>query len=467
MSRIVVCALLAVMLAPPLSAVAQTRVKVAKNKYTPAQDLQLGRQAAAEIEKKIRINNDPEATNYVRDVGRRLVEAIPPEYQHSEFQYTFKVVDDASINAFALPGGPMYVNTGMIVAAKEEGEMAGVMAHEISHVALRHGTAQATKADNPLLQLGTLGGAIAGAVIGGPLGGVVAQGTQTGLGAFLLKYSREFETEADVLGSQILARAGYDPNDLANMFRTIEQQSGSGGAPEWLSSHPNPSNRYQRISQEARLTPVESPIRETPEFTRVRARLHDRPASAGRGGPVRGDNPPPEDRDPGAGGAAGRVEPPSARYRTAGSGNLFQVSVPENWRELRGDNSLWYAPEGGYGQAQGRQVFTHGVNFGAARAQGRDLREATDQFLRSLAQGNPGLRQAGGYQRSTLDRREALAVPLSHVNDATGEPEIVYVWTTLVGNGGLFYAVAVVPQGEARSYQGVFQNIIRSLRLAQ
>src|SRR5262249_356179 len=183
-------------------------------------------------------------------VGGNLAAAIPPEFQHSEFHYTFSVVNASDINAFALPGGPMFVNRGMIEASRSEGEMAGVMAHEISHVALRHGTAQITKSQGFGVQLGAIGGAILGAVIGGNVGDVVAQGTQLGLGAYVLKYSREYETQADVIGAQILARAGYDPMDLARMFETIEKQGGSRG-PEWLSSHPNPGNREQRISQEA------------------------------------------------------------------------------------------------------------------------------------------------------------------------------------------------------------------------
>src|SRR5205823_1711152 len=204
---------------------------------------------------------DPTVTEYVNTVGFRLVDAIPPEYQHREFRYTFRVVNQKEINAFALPGGPMYVNRGMIEAAKNEGEMAGVMAHELSHVALRHGTAQATKAQKYSILGGV--GAIAGAVIGGGLGNVIGQGSQTAVGVYFLRFSREYETQADILGSQIMARAGYDPLDLANMFRTIQQQGGSGG-PQFLSDHPNPANRYQRIQQEAQLIGyVRNPIKNT------------------------------------------------------------------------------------------------------------------------------------------------------------------------------------------------------------
>ena len=168
----------------------------------------------------------------------------------------------------------MFVNRGMIEAAHSEGEMAGVMAHEISHVALRHGTAQATKSQGLGVQLGAIGGAILGAIIGGDVGGVVAQGTQLGLGAYLLKFSREYETQADVLGAQIMARAGYDPRDLARMFETIEKQGGNSG-PEWLSSHPNPGNREQRIAEEAGKLKVANGGRrsQSAEFSQIQASL--------------------------------------------------------------------------------------------------------------------------------------------------------------------------------------------------
>ena len=131
----------------PLSALAQgTRIVAPKNGYKIQDDVQAGQQAAREAEQQLPILNDNEVNNYLERVGQRLVSAIPQEFQHPEFRYFFKVVNARDINAFALPGGPMYINRGMIEAARTEGEMAGVMAHELSHVALRHGTAQATKA---------------------------------------------------------------------------------------------------------------------------------------------------------------------------------------------------------------------------------------------------------------------------------------------------------------------------------
>src|SRR5262247_3378159 len=170
---------------------AQTRVVAPDNKYPVSDDVQLGRQAAAEARQQFPIMRDDLVSSYVENIGRRLVAAIPPDLQHREFQYTFDVVNVREINAFALPGGPMFVNRGMIEAAKTEGEVAGVMAHEISHVVLRHGTAQASKATK--YQVGSVAGAIFGAIVGGTAGKVISEGTQFGLGAAFLRFGRDFE----------------------------------------------------------------------------------------------------------------------------------------------------------------------------------------------------------------------------------------------------------------------------------
>ncbi len=195
---------------------------------------------------------------------------IPAEFQHNEFRYTFDVVNLREINAFALPGGPMYAHRGMIEKAGTEAEVAGVLAHEISHVALRHGTAQASKAGK--YQMGQVGAAILGAIIGGRAGEAVSTVGQFGFGAAFLRYSREYEKAADILGAQIMARSGYDPRAMATMFQRIEKESG-GRAPEWLSNHPNPGNRAAYITQEARSLRVENPISDTRDFQTVQARL--------------------------------------------------------------------------------------------------------------------------------------------------------------------------------------------------
>src|SRR6266850_2916163 len=234
----------ALMLTAALSTVyAQTRIVAPPNKYAPADDVKLGQEAAAQVQKEMPMLNDPAVDEYIAGIGQRLVAAIPPEQRHPEFRYTFKVVNQKEINAFALPGGPMFLNRGMIEAAHNEGEVAGVMAHEMSHVTLRHGTAQATKGEK--FQIGAIAGQVLGAIVGGTAGSIIANGSNIGLSTYFMKFSREYETQADVNGTQIMARAGYDPRHMAEFFKVLETQG--GGGPEFLSDHPNPGNRYQYI----------------------------------------------------------------------------------------------------------------------------------------------------------------------------------------------------------------------------
>ncbi|HKS28370.1 MAG TPA: M48 family metallopeptidase [Pyrinomonadaceae bacterium] len=452
-----------VILAVPYAAVAQTQIRLHSNRYSTADDVKVGQQVAAEVEQQMPVLRDSQSTAYVEEVGRRLVNAIPSQFQHPEFRYYFRIVNASDINAFALPGGPMYLNRGMIEAARTEGEMAGVMAHELAHVALRHGTAQATKAQKYSILAGVAG--IAGAILGGP---AVGQIGQAAVGAYFLKFSREYETEADILGAQIMARAGYDPRDLANMFRTIQSQGGSSG-PEFLSSHPNPANRYERINQEAAMLRVQQPpIQNDMEFRQIQARLRGNGraptmaeiARSGQRYPTSGGGNYPE-----GGRVSNRVEYPSSSYRTYTQGNLFRVSVPSNWRELSaGSNSIWYAPDGAYGDVQNTSVFTHGVNLGVTRTSSRYLQQATDEFIRSMMQGSD-MRQQSGYQRGTIDGRNALAITLTNVNEATGRQEIVTVYTTMLQSGDLFYVISVAPRDEYNNYQRTFQNVLGSIRL--
>ncbi|MCA1626647.1 MAG: M48 family metallopeptidase [Acidobacteria bacterium] len=455
--------------AMPLTALAQTDIKAPSNKYSVSDDVKLGRDAAQQVEQQLPILRDGVVDDYVERVGRRLVAAIPPEFQHSQFRYSFDVVNTRDINAFALPGGPMFINRGMIEAARSEGEMAGVMAHEISHVALRHATAQATETQK--FQIGSVLGQIAGAVIGGGIGQIIGAGSQIGFGIGALKYSRKYETQADILGAQIMARAGYDPRDLANMFRTIERQSGGGrGGPEWLSSHPNPGNRYERINQEAAQLRVNSnnATQDTRAFQQVQARLRSmgRAPSMEEAARSGGQNPSDnrgDERYP----SGGQVAYPSTRYRTYSSGDFFRVSVPDNWRELGGGSSITYAPEGAYGQlSNGQSVFTHGVMVGVAGGQGGDLRQSTDAYINQLLRGNPYLRaQSRGYQRASINGRAALSATFAGRAPSTGQTEVVNIVTTQLRDGNLFYMAAVAPQNDYRNYQSAFNNILRSIQL--
>ena len=441
---------------------AQTKITPPSNNYTPAQDVELGQKAAAEARQQLPIMRDDAVSSYLEDVGHKLVGAIPGDLRHPEFKYTFEPVNVKEINAFALPGGPMFINRGMIEAAHTEGEVAGVMAHELSHVLLRHGTAQASKAAK--YEIGQVAGAVLGAIIGGGWGQVISQGTQFGLGTAFLRFSREYERQADIEGAQLMAHAGYDPRDMANMFKTIEKQGGAGG-PQWLSDHPNPGDRSAYISQEAQALRVENPVRDTRGFQQVQAHLKQlSPAptteqatktGAGRTTGTSGR----DTRTP-----TGRVEPPSSSFQTYTEGNAFRVSVPSNWRELPGNSAVTFAPEGGYGEANGQSMFTHGVEIGSARNETHDLQTSTKELLDSLAQGNPSLRKQSNASRVSVGGRQGLRTMLTNTN-SSGQPESIAVFTTQLRDGNLFYAVAVAPQDVFPSYRGIFDRIVSSIQL--
>jgi hypothetical protein len=451
----------------PLATFAQTKIVYHSNKYNPTEDVKLGRQAGAEAEQQFPLLRDAEVSAYVERVGQRLVASIPPEFQHPEFRYYFKVINARDINAFALPGGPMYVNRGMIEAARNEGEMAGVMAHELSHVALRHGTAQATKAQKYALGAGVAG--ILGTILGGPGLGQVAQAP---FALSFLRFSREYETEADLLGARIMADAGYDPRDLANMFRTIEAQGGGGGG-GFLSDHPSPANRYARINQEAQYLRVNNVARDNREFLAVKERLRGYPraqsmaeiAQSGRRSSNQGNDDPNGDRSGYPNTPTGRVDNPSSRYRSYSALGVIRVSVPDNWQQISEQGSVWFTPNGGYGSSNGRAVFTHGLNIGIAQTTSRNLQQATNEFLNSLQQGNGNLRARSGYQRTYVNGRNGLSISLTNTNEATGRAEVVNVVTTLLRNGELLYIITVSPESDYNNYQSTFQNILRSVQL--
>jgi beta-barrel assembly-enhancing protease len=442
--------------------IAQTRVSPPKNRYSAAEDVQLGRQAAAQAEQQLPVLRDEALTSYVADIGRRLAGAIPAELKHPEFQYSFKVVNVREINAFALPGGPMYVNRGMIEAAKNEGEVAGVMAHELSHVALRHGTAQASKATK--YEVGAIAGQVLGAIIGGNVGSIVAQGSQFGLGAAFLRFGREYERQADIEGAQIMARAGYDPRDMANMFKTIQAQGGGAGLPEWLSDHPDPGNRYEYISREAQTLAVNSPVRDTRGFEDAHARLERMPPAPTTAEAARSA----ENRPRGTTGTVtglGRVQPPSTRFVRYRAGTSFQINVPDNWRQLPGSQSVTFAPEGAYVASGRSSVFTHGIEVGEAPAGGRDLQAATDALLDSLGSANPKMNRASEYRSVAVGDARGLRVDLTNRSDATGQSERIALHTALLRDGHLFYAVAVAPRDDFEDYEPTFAKAIASLRL--
>ena len=200
----------------PGASAQRTQLKPGWNKFSPQDDISLGKRAATDAGKQLALCNAPKVDAYLTQLGTRLVQKLPTG--GVQYPFEFHCVNDKAINAFALPGGYVFINRGAIEAADNEAQLAGVMAHELSHVALRHGTNQATKA-----MLAQTGLGIFGAVFGDTTGGALL----TELGSFtaggvLLRYSRTAESQADVMGTQVLYDAGYDPRALAQFFEKLE-----------------------------------------------------------------------------------------------------------------------------------------------------------------------------------------------------------------------------------------------------
>ena len=370
----------------------------------------------------------------------------------------------------------MFLHRGMIEAAKTEGEVAGVMAHEISHVALRHGTAQATKAQK--FQIGAIAGQILGAIVGGAAGSVIAQGSQFGLGAYFLKYGREYEREADLLGAQIMARAGYDPRRMADMFRTIEQaeQAGRAGVAE---QPPQPGESLRgdpagsRDAAHRRLRAVAGGVpASSPGLARHVARLHggaDRARQSAAAGacpaasrrqrrddaPVRAPATSASRRRPASISASPSATSCGCRCRRTGArcSGEQQRDVCARRRDYRGNN--------------GSTGFTHGLQIGVIPNESHSHQEATEELIDSLMQGNPQIRrQNNGYVRENIGGRNALTTTLRNVSEVTGGAEIVTVTTVPLRDGSLLYLIAVVPQEESGEYSAAFRRVKQTVELS-
>ncbi|HET7099955.1 MAG TPA: M48 family metallopeptidase, partial [Terriglobia bacterium] len=231
----------------------------------------LGLKVAGEVYQQMPVLPDSDrVTRYVQQIGKRLQRVIPKQY---DWPYQFHVVQQKEINAFALPGGPIFVNLGTIDSAANEAQLAGVLAHEMAHVYMQHSIKQMQKNQVPNAIAGL--GQILGQMIGGVGGAVASIGGQLGGGMLSMKYSRSDEAQADAVGAIIMYKAGYDPRQMAVFFETLEKQGGSGG-PQFLSSHPDPGNRYEAVSREVRNWPPKHFSTDSPEFTQIRQQARSR-----------------------------------------------------------------------------------------------------------------------------------------------------------------------------------------------
>lgn len=263
MKRITVSAIVVTFMAAVLWAQGPTQFHPGFNLFSKEQDVQLGQENAAQVRKQLTVIKDPILTDYVTQVGKRLMSAR--EAQESGFPFTFEVVADPSINAFALPGGPMFINTGLLKAVDNEAQLAGVMGHEMSHVILRHGTNQASK--SKFIELPAV---LASQMAGESMIGKLAQaGIGLGANSVLLKFSRSAESQADLMGSHLMAESGYDPMEMARFFEKLNAQGG-GRTIQFLSDHPNPDNREKAIEEEVHRLPQQNYGYQSGAFQRMK-----------------------------------------------------------------------------------------------------------------------------------------------------------------------------------------------------
>lgn len=481
MTRPLLALVVALSLAPAIAS-AQTRIKAGWNLFTPEQDVQIGQQSAQEAEQQLPIVRDSEVENYVNRIGARLAaNAGGPQ-----FQYRFRVVNATDINAFALPGGPIYVNRGVLEQARNEGEVAGVLAHEISHVALRHGTHQASKAYAAQAGISILGGILGGRVGGGAADIINAVGG-LGLNALFLKYSRDLESQADIRGAQILAATGYSPNDMVSFFQTLEKVD-TARKTNWLSDHPAPPDRIRRIQQEAAsLRVTGSAASNVAELNRIQGRL--RGSGAGQSSRQIAQSRTNRGRSRPSSSTQTQqqinVEAPANTLSTYTSpSRVYQIGFPSNWQVYQqGSTGATIVPKGGAVEVNGRTEIVYGAivshydPFGsqqASRLRGSNsdvyggnvsLQQATADLLGQLQQSSPHLRAISRAQRLNVDGGNALAQSMRGTNPNTGINERVTVVTRQLGDAHLIYLLFVTPEQDASRYSPILNAMVQSMRI--
>ena len=271
---------LVALIVTPLAWAQRTQLKPGWNMFSPQQDVEMGQKVSRDADKQVPMLNNARVDNYLNNLGRTLAGHAPGE----RYPYQYKCVNDRAINAFALPGGFVYINRGVIEAADNEAQLAGVLAHETAHVALRHGTNQATKAYVAQVPLAVLGGVLGN---NDSMGAMLAQlGADFATNSLLLKYSRTAESQADDMGTQILYDSGYDPRAMGQFFEKIQAEDRSGRQVAFFSNHPNPDNRIERVDREVGLLGGQPRGSKTdsPEFQEIKRYIMSLPAPPAKGG---------------------------------------------------------------------------------------------------------------------------------------------------------------------------------------
>lgn len=436
----------------PVASAQRTQLEPSRfNAFSPQQDIELGKRAATDAARQLPLCNAPKVDAYLTQLGMKLVAKLPTN--GVQYPFEFHCVNDKAINAFALPGGYVFINRGAIEAADNESQLAAVMAHELSHVALRHGTNQATKAE---AAEGFLG--IAGGIFGGSTGGALL----TKLGAFaaggvLLRYSRTAESQADVMGTQVLYDSGYDPRAMAQFFERLETETKGKNPPEFFSDHPNPEHRVERVDEEVEKLGGVPPNarRDSPEFEAIKREVLALPVA--------------KKLTPAAAAAARPPALPSGNF-VAYQANGYSLKYPDNWKKYPDTNGgASFAPDGGVvDDGTGHAALAYGLIVSVTHASGEPndsdaLNNATQQMIQELQKSNPNMKIARQSERVRLNGKPGLATYLEN-DSPIGGRETDWIITTLRPEG-LVSFVCVAPQPAYEKYDKTFNAILDSVRL--
>jgi Zn-dependent protease with chaperone function len=437
----------------------QQEVKIQKTSLSRDQEIELGKQAAAEVEREMEVIKNPEIEGWLNKIGQNLAKTR----QANSYPYYFKLVNEDSINAFALPGGPMFVHTGLIKAADNEGQVAGVLGHEMSHVALRHGAAQMGRSNTWQTILGAAGAAsgIVGGGAGQLIGMAVNTGGSLGVASLLSKFSRGSERDADLNGARMVAEVGYNPIEVARFFEKLESQAGEAGKPKglesWLSSHPNPGKRVQYVSEDIQFYPQKPYDANTGQFERVKKLV--------------GSLPPPKLKP------AAALKPVQAQPRQGLPQEFadlqlrdFAVAYPGTWKPGQGQQGggIYIVPEGGAKQSQngGVELILGGlVDYSPSPGDKRDLKTETSALLQALQKGDRDIK-IEKTEPTTVGGKQALLTRLKTRTSYEKDPEQVVQLDTVVRSPGLWTFALASPTSFVGKAEPIFRQMIQTIKFA-
>ena len=458
---------------------------------TKEQQEQVGLQAMAEVYKQMPVlpDSSPE-TQYIQQLGKKLAAVIPAD---ASWPFQFHVIPQKEINAFALPGGPMFVNVGTLTSADNEAELAGVMAHEMAHVYMQHSVKQASKQSMTQGLLGVLGSVLGS----GTVGSLARAGIGIGAGVLSLKYSRGDEAQADAVGAIIMYKAGYDPKALPAFFQKLEQEGGRG--PQFLSDHPNPGNRVTAIQKEVQNWPPKNFQASSQTFASAKKHANGIKAYTGqeiangakqgvwaqqnqKNGAVPANLPSaPSDKSGGQGsagsnGGAGTADLSNVtlkQVKPSGSFKQFQqgpvsMSYPDNWQILGGDQNSGITIAPSAGASQGAVAYGVVINMGQDQSSS-SVDDTMQKLVQGLVQSNPGSSVSGNPKSITVNGVQGRTVDLNGASPVqqNGQPlperdRLVFLPRS---DGSFVYMVFVAPQKDFSSLSSTYDKMLKSVRV--